>query len=134
MRARISECSPRLTKANTGCVFAIFLQCVLMIFRFIRVHQIWLLPHMDEALPYLMTAFLFASSLRKSRQIRLTCSVFVPLLPDICNLDLWTPMAKAFIAAKTRPRAHCLQYGCANLRATKSKSPLPQQTDNQWRI
>src|SRR5215471_16318583 len=120
MRVPISERSRRLIKANTGYVLAISRRCVLMISRFIREHQIWSSPRMDEALPFLMTAVRSASSLRKSLQSRCICSVLVPLLPDICNLDLWTPMAKGFIAVKTRPRAHCSQFGYASSRATRS--------------
>ena len=134
MRARTSECLPRLIKAVIGCALAMSLRCALMIFRFIRAHRIWSLPPMDGALPFLMTAFRFGSSLRKSPQSRLTCSVCGPLLPDICNLDLWTRTAKVFIAVKTRPRAHCSRFGCTNLRATKSKSLLRQQPANRWRI
>src|SRR5204863_9816380 len=98
MPARISECSPRLIKANTGCVLAISLRCVLMTFRFIRAHQIWLSLHTDGALPLSMTAFRFASSLRKLPQSRLSCSVCVLLVEGICNLGLWIRMVKEFIA------------------------------------
>src|SRR5437764_15169893 len=131
MRARISEYSPRLIKANTGCVLAISLRCVLMIFKFIRAHQIWLSLHTDGALPLSMTAFRFASSLRKSLQSRLTCSVCVLLLEGICNLGLWIQTVKEFTAVRTRPRARCLQSGCATLPAMKSKSLLPQQVGNR---